>query len=171
MFQKVINYRLNKTEKELGVSIDYVRHIARNSMSALIKFAKLQGLIDYRRKLPKKVHFVSRLVVAKSADCGSCLQIEVNLSRKAGVSRNLIRTVVEEKYDKLSPELQKVVNFTRKVLNVDHDLEQSRRSLLDIYGEEGVMELCLSMSAAQFFPTVKRGLGYSVSCSKVQIDI
>jgi len=171
VLQSAINYRLNKTEEELGVPVDYIRHIGRHSVSALIKFSKLQGLIDYRRKLPKEAHFVCRLVAAKSADCGSCVQIEVNLSRKAGISTELIKTVVEEKYNQLSSDLQKVVNFTRKVLNVEHNLEEARSSLLEIYGEEAVMELCLTMSAAQFFPTVKRGLGYSVSCSKVEIEV
>ena len=141
MLQSAINYRLNKTEEELGVPVDYIRHIGRHSVQALMKFAKLQGLIDYRRKLPKEAHFVCRLVAAKSADCGSCVQIEVNLSRKAGISTELIKTVVEEKYNQLSSDLQKVVNFTRKVLNVDHDLEEVRSSLLDLYGEEAVMEL------------------------------
>ena len=40
-----------------------------------------------------------------------------------------------------------------------------------IYGDEAVMEMYLAISVTQFFPTFKRGIGYSETCSNVQLDI
>ncbi len=65
MLQSIINSRIRKTEKDLGVNMDYLRHIAEISIPALTKFSKIQGLSGYRKKLSVEAHFVSWLAAAQ----------------------------------------------------------------------------------------------------------
>ena len=74
MIRKFIRSRLTKEERRLGVSLDYLRHILRISLSAFFKFAKIMPMATYRKALPADAYYVARLVATKHEDCGSCVQ-------------------------------------------------------------------------------------------------
>jgi len=64
-----------------------------------------------------------------------------------------------------------VVSFTKSVINREHGQSPLRENLVSIYGDEAVMEMYLAISVTQLFPTFKWGIGYSETCSNVQLDI
>ncbi|MBL8823736.1 MAG: hypothetical protein JNJ77_14200 [Planctomycetia bacterium] len=170
MLRWIINRRLNAAEKKLGVSVDYLRHIARISLPAFFKFVKFMPLAEYRKKLPADAYHVARIVAVQQEDCGSCVQIEVNLARQDGVDAALLINVLNQDVDKLSPELANVYLFA-KAISSQQD-EPDLRELIRIdYGEEGLVELALAIAACRVFPTTKRALGYATSCSKVEVKL
>src|SRR5437773_11056238 len=81
----LIDKKLTAAEKNLGGSLDYVRHIARVSLPAFFKFAKIMPLAAYRRALPAAPYHVACLVATRHEDCGTCVQIGVNLAKNDGV--------------------------------------------------------------------------------------
>lgn len=170
MFHWIINRRLNAAEKKLGVSVDYLRHIAMVSLTAFFKFVKFMPLAEYRKKLPADAWHIARLVAVKQEDCGSCVQIEVNLAQQNGVDAVLLRHVINQDVDKLPPELANVYLFA-KAISTQQD-EPDLRELIRIeYGEEGLVELALTISACRVFPTTKRALGYATNCSRVDVKL
>lgn len=169
MLRWIINRRLNAAEKKLGVSVDYLRHIARVSLPAFFKFVKFMPLAEYRKKLPADVFHVARLVAVQQEDCGSCVQIEVNLAQQDGVDAALLQKVLDGKLEALSPELANVYRFSQAVVTQQDDVEL-RETVKQQYGEEGLVELALTIAACRVFPTTKRALGYATSCSKVKIS-
>lgn len=170
MLRWLINKRLNAAEKKLGVPVDYLRHLARVSLPAFFKFVKFMPLSEYRRKLPVEPFHVARLVAVFKEDCGTCVQIEVNLAKHDGVSTTLLQTVLDRKVDALPKELANVYRFAEAVVTQNDALEL-RQAMRQQYGEEGLVELALTIAACRVFPTTKRAMGYATSCSKAKVEL
>ena len=170
MLRWLINKRLNAAEKKLGVPVDYLRHIARVSLPAFFKFARFLPMAEYRKALPVEPFHVARLVAVKQEDCGTCVQIEVNLAKHDGVSTALLQSVLDGKVDALPKELANVYRFAEAVVTQQDDIEL-REVVRQQYGEEGLVELALTIAASGVFPMTKRVLGYSLSCSKVHVNL
>ena len=170
MLKPIILKLLAREERKLGASLDYVRHILSTSLRAFFKFGKVLPLSEYRRVLPVDAHFTARLVATRDEDCGSCVQIEVNLARKAGMSAALLKSVLAQQPDDLPLDLANVYRFAQAVVEARDD-EDLRQKMRERYGEEGLVELALAMAVCRLFPVVKRTLGYAKSCSLVEVSI
>src|SRR6266481_4264931 len=94
MLRWLIGKRLAVAEKDLGASLDYIRHILSVSPAAFFKFARVMPLAEYRKALPAAPCHVARLVATRHEDCGACVQIEINLAKKDGVSPEVLRAVL-----------------------------------------------------------------------------
>lgn len=171
MLRFLILRKLAKEEKKLGASMDYVRHIVRVSLRAFFKFIKVLPLSEYRRKLPADAHYVARLVAARDEDCGSCMQIEVNLAKRDGVAVSILRSVVDQKPEDLPDDLNNVYRFAKGVVEANGEEDVLREDIERQYGEEGLVEMSLAMAACRVFPIVKRGLGYAKSCELVELKL
>ena len=165
-----INHRLNKMQQFLGVPIDETRYILKHSEKALIAYAGLGKISRFQKSLPADVYATAKIAAYKQEDCGSCLQITVNLARKAGVSAELIRTLVAGRTVDLTPELREVYQFAEEQANrVDNP--ELRERLRQQYGDEGLITLALAITSAGTFPTLKRALGFATSCSRIEIKV
>lgn len=171
MISHVILWRLNQEERRLGVSLDYLRHILKTSFRSFLVFTKIMPISNHRRSLPVAPYFVARLVATQDADCGTCVQIEVNLARDAGVDPDVIRAVIERRVDDLPPQLADVYRFTESTVGATPESGAMRDAVRDHYGERGLVEMAMAIGACRFFPVVKRGLGYARCCSDVDITV
>lgn len=172
MLRKLILKRLDAEERNLGgVSIDYLRHIARTSLPAFFKFALFTPLARHRRRLPPDAYHVARLVATQHEDCGTCVQIEVNLARRAGVSTDVLRAAVRQLPEALPAELSDTYRFAQAVVEANGAEGEWRERVRERYGEEALVEMSLAIAAARIFPTTKRALGYATSCALVRVDV
>ena len=171
MVRHLILKRLDSAERSLGVSLDYLRHIVRTSLTAFLKFALFTPLAQHRRKLPAAPYRVARIVATRDEDCGTCVQIEVNLALKDGVPAAVIRAAVNNHPQDLTPELADVYRFTSAVVELTGEEEPLRQRIRERYGEEGLVELALGIAAARMFPVTKRALGSATSCALVEIQV
>ena len=160
-----VQRQLNATEKKLGVSVEYLRHIARVSLPDLFRVRRISQLLAKRSAIPPAPFHVARLVATIAEDCGECVQIEVNLAREDGVPKNVLQCVVEMRPSDLPEELGDVYLFAECVVQGSGDAETLRGKMRQRYGERGVVELALAISLARNFPTIKRGLGYATTCN------
>jgi alkylhydroperoxidase family enzyme len=171
MIRKLIIKRLAAEERSLGASLDYLREIVRTSLSAFFKFALFMPLAQHRRKLPAAPYRVARIVATRDEDCGTCVQIEVNLARKDGVAVDIIRAVLDKRPQDLPQELADVYNFASAVVEQTGAEELIRARLRERYGQEALVELALGIATARVFPLTKRALGYATSCSLVEVRL
>src|SRR5271170_7342900 len=109
MLRWLINRKLNAEEKNLGESIDYIRHIVDVSPAAFLRFCSILPFANSRKTLPKDAWFVAQIVALQHEDCGTCLQIGVNLARKSGVEPTLIRATLDGDCDAMAPEMADVI--------------------------------------------------------------
>jgi len=171
MIRWFIHRKLNAVERQLGVSIDYVRHIVKVSLPTFFKFAKMFSVANCRCAVPVSPFSVASVVGAKHADCGTCVQIAVNQAKQAGVPSEHIRAVLDGDAEHLPQELAEVYRFARGVVLANGEEDAYRESLRKRYGERGLIELSMSVAAGVYFPTLKRGLGYAQTCCQVNIDV
>jgi AhpD family alkylhydroperoxidase len=171
MLRRIVLRKLDSVEKELGVSVDYLRHVARTSLRAFFKFVRIMPLAEYRRRLPPGPYHVARIAATRQADCGTCVQIEANLARKAGLDPRTILAAAEGRVGDLAPELADAYAFAEAVVRSTGEEDALRRTLRERYGEEGFVELAMAIAICRVFPETKRALGYATSCSKVKIAV
>ena len=171
MIRRLILKQLDKQERSLGESVDYVRDIVRASLPAFFKFALFTPLAQHRRKLPAEAYRVARLVATQDEDCGTCVQIEVNLALKDGVPADVIRAVLNGHPEDLQPALADVYCFAKAVVEASGGEEELRQRIRETYGEDGLVEMALGIASARVFPVTKRALGYAKSCALVEVRI
>lgn len=171
MLRRLIETRISAAERSLGVPADYLRHILRVSLRSFFKFVKIMPLAEYRRALASEPYHVARLVATRDEDCGTCLQIEVNLAKKDGVSPAVLQAVLDSRPDDLPRELADVYHFTQHVVTASGGEDELRERIRRRYGEEALVELAMAMAVCRVFPITKRALGYAKSCSKVTVQV
>jgi alkylhydroperoxidase family enzyme len=171
MLRALIENRISAAEHRLGVPADYMRHILHVSLRAFLKFTKIMPLAEYRRVLPPEPYHVARLVAAREEDCGTCLQIEINLAKRDKVKPGLIRLAVNGKPDDMPEQLADVYRFAEAVVKHTGDEDIYRERIRELYGEEGLVELAIAIAVCRVFPTTKRALGFAKSCSAVNVHL
>lgn len=170
MLSRTINRRLAAEEAKLGGSLDWLRHIARVSLPAFVKFVAFTPLSKHRKALPPGPYHVARLVAVRAEDCGSCVKIELHLAKQAGVPAEVLRAAYHGRPDELPEELADVYRFAEAVVGRGDD-PGLRERIKVRYGEAGVVELAIAIATCRVFPTTKRALGYAVSCERVGVEV
>jgi len=169
MIRTLILARLAKEERKLGESIDYVRYILHVSLRAFFRFVKIFSISNYRDTLPVDAYHIARIVAARDEDCGTCVQIEVNLAKASGISATALHSVINNNPEELPPHLAHVYRFVEAVVKSTGEEDALRPTIVDQYGEKGLIELALAIGASRFLPVTKRTLGYATKCTKVDI--
>ena len=171
MLRSIIRARLKKDEKRLGGSLEYVRHILRVSLPAFFKFIRIIPLAKYRRSLPAEPYHIARIVATRDEDCVTCVQIEVNLARQAGVAPELLQAALDRKPERLPDELADVYRFVEGVVSASGQEDELRQKIRQHFGEAGLVELSLAIASCRFFPITKRALGYAVRCCDGSVSV
>jgi len=171
MIRTIICNRLAAEERALGASLDYVRDMLRTSLGAFFKFAMFLPLSRHRKALPHAAYHIARIVATRDEDCGTCVQIEVNLARSDGVPVDMIHAVLNEDVEALPGDLADVYRFAVAVVTATGGEDALRERLRYRYGEDGLVELALALAAARVFPIIKRTLGYARSCAMVKVEV
>ncbi|MGD9719969.1 MAG: hypothetical protein AB7O59_02000 [Pirellulales bacterium] len=171
MLRALIENRISAAERRLGVPAEYMRHILHVSLRAFLKFTKIMPLAEYHRVLPADAFHVARLAATREEDCGSCLQIEINLAKRDKVKPQIIRACVNGKLEDIPEQLADVYRFAEAVVRRTGDDEMYRERIRELYGDEGLVELAMAIAVCRVFPTTKRALGYAQSCSAVHVHL
>jgi hypothetical protein len=168
MIRWILKRQLDEMERELGVPVDETRYMLEHSVKALVACSGLKRISEFHGTLPSDVYYTAKIAAYRQADCGSCLQISVNLAAKNGVPGALIRDLAAGRTHALPEALRDVYTFAEKQANRIDDPELRER-LRKRYGDSGLIALGVAIMSAQTFPTLKRALGYALSCSQIEI--
>ena len=171
MLRTIILRKLTSEERKLGESIDYVRHIVRTSIPAFLRFAKIFPIANYRKRLPLEAKHVAQIVASRDEDCGTCVQIGINLATADGVPPEVLRAVLDTEPGRLDEKLADVYRFAEAVVTASGEEDALRARMVEHFGQEGLIELALAIGSSRFFPIVKRSLGYATSCSAVKLEV
>ena len=147
--------------------MDYLRFAAEHDPVAVVKFGLLQPATAHRKVLPPEVYHAARIAATQTADCGTCVQIEVNAARKAGVPGETVRALLAGEAD----DLRDVVAFARTTARYEDPGGDLRQRIAARHGERGLVELALAVTTALMYPTMKRALGFATACALVDVEV
>ncbi len=164
--------RVAASEAILGVRLDYMREMAELGSPVL---AKLQAFTALNREpgsgaLPADIRCFATLGAVQADDCGECVQIHINMDRADGIDPALLRLALAARPQDLPAPLGLAWRFGRAVAANAAEMEELRQELESLCGRGAMIELSFAIAAARFYPTVKRALGYALSCSLVQVE-
>lgn len=103
-------------------------------------------------------------------DCGTCVQIHINLARADGVSEDVLRRAVMGEAGTLPSPLAECFRFGEAVAANDPGMHDLREKLERTLGKRAVAEMAIGIGFARFYPTIKRALGHARSCAVLRFD-
>jgi len=170
VIRHLLHHQLNRLERQLGGSVDHLRHLADVSLPAFFKLMLTGPAATHRRTASLDMLHAVRIAATAHEDCGSCLQIAVNLARRDGVAIAVLRNLLNGLATELPEPVLTAFQFAQSVLSRDGQDEYWRTQLRENFGEEVVVELSLAIALARIFPVLKRGTGFATPCGRVAIE-
>ncbi len=164
MLKSIAAFLIRRSETRIGVKLDYAHKIAQTDFGLLMRYNKIFGMIDPNTKVPAIAYHTARLRGAMAADCGTCVEAEINLAKLSNIAPDVIDTVLRGSYDQLSSELAAVAELTDATVRDRIDNSDARDHVISAYGDAGLIELSLAMNGAAMLPGIKRAMGYAVQC-------
>ena len=164
MFGPITDRLIARAERRLGVPLDYVRRIAATDFRLLTRYNRIFGFLDPVRHLPPEAYNLARIRAARAADCGTCIEAEVNLARAAGIPAEVIASYLSDTGPAPGSPLADVAALTDAVVRDRIDAPEARDRLRAAYGEAGLIELAYAMNGAAMLPGIKRAMGFATAC-------
>jgi len=161
---------IRDSERKLGVSLDYLHEIAAHAPAA---FRLLGSVSQLNRALDPADRYATHMAALGAAmhdDCGTCVQIHINLARQDGVPEDVLRRAVMGEAGTLPAPLAASFRFGEAVAANDPEMHELRDTLEAEFGKRAVIEMAIAIGFARFYPTIKRALGHARSCAVLRFD-
>lgn len=158
-------------ESTIGVPLDYQRDMAAAAPGSALKLQEIARLIRENQSVPEPVAMMAALGAVMAEDCGDCVQIYVNLARKAGIDKAMLKAALEHRHSDLPADLKLGFCFGRVVSENDPMLLEKGAALEARFGRKALVDLALVIALARFYPTVKRALGHSRTCAEARVSV
>ena len=171
MIKWALHKAINRFEREWNYDAGYMHDMIEASPRAAWLFSRVVALGQFRRDLPIEAWCAAGLTAVRHEDCGPCVQIVVNLAKKDGVAPEVLQSALAAGPDALPQDLADAYRFAEAVVTRSGDEDLFRERIRQRHGEAGLVEMALAVAVCRIFPTVKRGLGYATSCSKVTVQV
>lgn len=157
-------------EKKLGVPLDYLREVAANAPAAFRLLGRVSALGQSLRPRDRHAAHLAALGAAMHDDCGTCVQIHINLARADGVAEDVLRRAAMGEAASLPAPLADSFRFGQAVAANDPEMHELREKLERALGKRAVIEMAIGIGFARFYPTIKRALGHARSCAVLRFD-
>jgi len=128
-----------------------------------MRYNRLFGFLDPNRHVPPALYHAARIIGAVSADCGTCVQAELNLARAAGMDPQTLDHLPFRATDRLDDDLAAIVTLAHQVTAERIDHPDAREHLRNRFGDAGLIEFAYAMNGAALLPGIKRTLGYATT--------
>lgn len=167
--KKLYNAMLSQLERFVGESVDYLRFVAEKSPRLLRKFRHVFFFANCRKACPKDIFHMAGILGSLEQDCGTCVQISVNVAKKDGLTKDFIFEVMRGQISGWDRARQDAFHYMSAVLKKDGATHDLREAFRRNYGDEALIEVAYALASAQVYPVVKRTLGYAISCKMIEV--
>ena len=169
MIVKTAKYLIRRAEERAGVQFDYVHKIAETDIGLLSRYNRIFGFLDPNRNVPALAYHTARITGALSADCGTCVQAEINLARNAGLKKDIIAKLLRSELDGFPPEIVATATLAQSVVHDRVDDPEARKIILDTLDEKGLIEISFAMSGVAPLAATRILCGGNLAASASEI--
>jgi AhpD family alkylhydroperoxidase len=167
---RMVEAMIRWAEAKLGVTLDYAREIAANAPAMFRLIGRVSALDHARRPREPHAAHLAALGAATHDDCGTCVQIHINLARADGVAEDMLRRAVTGEAATLPAPFADSFRFGAAAAANDPAMHDLRERLVQSLGKEAVIELGVSIAFARFYTVLNRALGHARSCAVLRFD-
>jgi hypothetical protein len=163
ILSKIALIMIARSENQIGVTFDYIRHMAKTDFGLLMRYNKMFSIIDPRKHVSAEAYHAARMRGALAADCWTCVEVEINLAKQSGLSSEWIDEVLAGSSS--DADINAVITLTDATVRDRVDASKAREIIRSRYGEKGLIELSIAMNGTAMLPGVKRAMGYATACN------
>jgi hypothetical protein len=170
MLTWLIKRRLAAFEKAFDYDMSYAREITDADSRAMLAFARIQSMSEYKRDVPKDVYYAAKLAGTLAEDCGPCTQLAVTMALKDGVDGATLAAVVRGDEAAMPEAVRLGWKFARAAVAHDATADELREEITKRWGRRAPVALAFAVAAARVYPTVKYALGFGKACTRVVVS-
>jgi len=166
------NYRqmIDDFESHYHYDSTYMRELLESSLEGFARFNDFLPLARHQEKLGAEDYWVAKLAAMQVEDCGECLQLTVRMALEGGVSKAIVEAVLNGG-GALSADLKDIYDYARCVASNDTIEAELMDRMTARFDKGALLEFGLGIATAKVFPTIKRAVGYTKSCSLMDIEV
>jgi hypothetical protein len=169
MLKWLIRKRLAAFERTYDYDTSYIREILAVDTRAVLALARLGGMSNYRRDVPRDVYYAARLTGTMAEDCGPCTQLNVAMALRDRVDPRTIAAVLRGDETAMTDDVRLGVQFARAALRREDDAAPLREVIVRRWGPRALVSLAFGVTAARLYPTLKYALGHGTACRRVVV--
>jgi hypothetical protein len=169
MIRWALRRAIARFERTWNYDASYIRDMIDVSPRAAWLFSRVTTLGQFRRDVPIDAWCAAGITAVRHEDCGPCTQLGVTMAERAGVSPDVLRAVLADDPDAMSPDAALAWRFTRATLAHDPAADDYRAVIVERWGRRALVSLAFAITAARIYPTVKYALGHGKSCMRVVV--
>jgi hypothetical protein len=156
-------------ERQWNYDASYLHAMIDASPRAAWLFSRVARLGTYRQGAPIDALSAAAIVAVRHEDCGPCTQLGVAMAEREGVDPKVLRAVLTDNPDAMTPDVALAWRFARATLAHDPAADDYRAVILERWGPQAVVSLAFAMVTARIYPTVKYALGHGKACTRVMV--
>lgn len=169
MLKWLIRNRIAAFERETGYDASYARELLATDSRAFWRFAKINGISEYRKDVPKDLYYATKITGTLIEDCGPCTQLIVTMALKDGVEPRVITSILEGDAAKMTDEVRLGVRFARLVVAHSPDADDVRDEIVKRWGKRALVSVAFALTSSRFYPTLKYAMGYGKACQRIVV--
>ena len=156
-------------ERQWDYDASYLHAMIDASPRAAWLFSRATRVGTFRRGVPLEAWSAAAIAAVRQEDCGPCTQLGVAMAERAGVDPTVLRAVLTENPDAMTPDVALAWRFARASLARDPAADRLRAEVVERWGAEAVVSLAFAMLGARMYPTVKYAMGHGKACTRVMV--
>lgn len=155
--------QIRQFEQAYDYDCSYLYDLLDRTPAGFARFHAARPMTSFREHLPAEAYYVAAITVMQHKDCGTCLQLNLQMAQEEGVDPELLRTLLEFP-ERLPAPLQDVRRHAALVTADQEPDPECAARIRACYGEAAFGELALCIAGVQIYPTLKRALLKASSC-------
>ena len=168
MLKIIARTLIKRMENRYDSDMAYAVFLLDKSPEAFAKFMRAGGMLRHRERAPIEAAFTVQLLATLYEDCGSCLQLIVQMAEESGMSTDQIEAVLAGNRDAMHPSVTLAYRYADALLNRRANLAEAREAVRAQWGDKGLIDLALNLQGARLFPMMKQALGFAQLCHRVK---
>ena len=148
----------------------YLREVLESSIEAYKRFNDFMPLSQHREKITNDEYWTAKLSAIKAEDCGYSLQLNIRIALESGIEKNIIESILKNGED--LPEKLKIIYRFATLITAQQPVPTEFRSKVEsTLNKAEIIEIGLCVSSARVSPTLKRAMGYTISCKEMIFEL
>lgn len=162
MLKRLLRYAARKFGARYDYDVGYMVELADVSSRGFLKLGMLSLFTEERFGLPPAPYYAAKFIAARTAGCGPCAMLVVRMAEEAGVSAGQLASIARP--GPADADMRLAADYATAVLTDSFELAGLIEAARSRFGEKGLWGLASAVTAGQFYPTLKRGVGAASSC-------